>query len=231
MHDFWVSLAMIFVAELGDKTQLVSLALATRFNTRVVLSGIFVATLLVHVFSAALGNLAGTLLPTDWVQFVSGLAFIGFGFWTLRGDCLEDDPGQQCPHRSPFLLVVTVFFLAELGDKTMLSTVTLASTGAFVPVWLGSTIGMVISDGLAIAVGRVMGTRLPERAIKVGAALIFFAFGLWAAVSGGMSLPPVVWGLGCVAVAVPAVWFLYRRKGLDENKEIDTPAIIQQDVQ
>jgi putative Ca2+/H+ antiporter (TMEM165/GDT1 family) len=231
MHDFWVSLAMIFVAELGDKTQLVSLALATRFNARVVLSGIFVATLLVHVFSAALGNLAGAMLPTAWVQFLSGLAFIAFGFWTLRGDTLDDDPAHQRHPRSPFLLVVTVFFLAELGDKTMLSTVTLASTGAFVPVWLGSTVGMVISDGLAIAVGRVMGTRLPERTIKVGAALIFFAFGLWAAVSGGMSLHPVVWGLGCVAVAVPAFLFLVRRKGLAENQEIDPRPIIQQDGQ
>jgi len=226
MHDFWLSLAMIFVAELGDKTQLVSLALATRFNTRVVLSGIFVATLLVHIFSAALGNLAGGLLPTHWVQFLSGLAFIAFGFWTLRGDTLNDEPGRGRRMMSPFMLVVTVFFVAELGDKTMLSTVTLATTGAFVPVWLGSTVGMVISDGLAIAVGKFMGTRLPERHIKVGAALVFFAFGLWAAVQGGVKLPPMFWGVGITAVAVMSFLFLLSRRNPDADDQADSPPLV-----
>jgi Ca2+/H+ antiporter, TMEM165/GDT1 family len=225
MHDFWLSLAMIFVAELGDKTQLVSLALATRFNTRVVLSGIFVATLLVHVFSAALGNLAGGLLPAHWVQFLSGLAFVAFGFWTLRGDTLSDEPDRGRRLTSPFLLVVTVFFLAELGDKTMLSTVTLATTGAFVPVWLGSTVGMVISDGLAIAVGKLMGANLPERHIRVGAALVFFAFGLWGAIRGGANLHPVVWGVGFTAVAVLSFFFLLYRKNLDEDDQVDSPPL------
>jgi putative Ca2+/H+ antiporter (TMEM165/GDT1 family) len=226
MHDFWLSMAMIFVAEMGDKTQLVSLALATRFNTRVVLSGIFVATLLVHVFSAALGNLAGGLLPGHWVQFLSGLAFIAFGFWTLRGDTLGDEPDRHRRLASPFLIVVTVFFLAELGDKTMLGTVTLATTGAFVPVWIGSTIGMVLADGLAIAVGKVMGTRLPERHIKVGAALVFFGFGLWEAVQGGISLHPVVWGFGFMAVAVLCFLFLFYRKNLTENDQVDSPPLV-----
>jgi putative Ca2+/H+ antiporter (TMEM165/GDT1 family) len=226
MHDFWLSLVMIFIAELGDNTQLVSLALATRFNTLVVLSGIFVATLLVHIFSAALGNLAGGLLPTHWVQFLSGLAFIAFGFWTLRGDTLSDDPGRGRRLTSPFLLVVTVFFVAELGDKTMLSTVTLATTGAFVPVWLGSTVGMVISDGLAIAVGKFMGANLPERHIRVGAALVFFAFGLWGAVQGGTELHPVVWGVGIAAVAVLSLVFLLYRRNLDEDDQADSPPLV-----
>ena len=133
MQDFWLSLVMIFIAELGDKTQLVSLVLATRFNTRVVLTGIFAATLVVHIFSAALGNLVGGLLPESWVLFLSGLAFIAFGFWTLRGDSLD---GEAEPHKrlaSPFFVVFTVFFLAELGDKTMLGTVTLATTRCFPP--------------------------------------------------------------------------------------------------
>jgi putative Ca2+/H+ antiporter (TMEM165/GDT1 family) len=96
-QDFCVSSLMIFLAELGDKTQLVALTLATRYNTRVVLAGIFVATLLVHVFSAALGNLAGDLLPTHWIQYLAGIAFVGFGLWTLRGDCLD---GDDCGHQS-----------------------------------------------------------------------------------------------------------------------------------
>ncbi|HBD08699.1 MAG TPA: hypothetical protein DCZ69_10605 [Syntrophobacteraceae bacterium] len=212
MQDFWLSLVMIFFAELGDKTQLVSLALATRYNARTVLAGIFAATLLVHIFSAALGKLAGGMLPEHWVQFLSGLAFIAFGFWTLRGDTLNGEPSARARLTSPFVVVFTVFFLAELGDKTMLGTVTLAANGAFVPVWLGSTLGMVISDGLAIAVGRLMGARLPERQIKIGAALIFFAFGLWGAVRGGMKLAPVAWGLGLAALAGLCLAMLLTRK-------------------
>jgi len=210
LQDFCLSSFIIFIAEMGDKTQLVALTLATRYNARIVLAGIFVATLVVHVFSAVLGHLAGGLLPTHWIHFLAGLAFIGFGFWTLRGDCLDD---EECARRkrisSPFLVVATVFFLAELGDKTMLGTVTLATQCTLVPVWLGSTVGMVIADGLAIWVGSVLGARLPERAIKVGAAAIFFGFGAWGTVQGGLNLPPFSWGLGAVVVASFPCLFFY----------------------
>ena len=186
-----------------------ALTLATRYNVRVVLAGIFFATLLVHVFSTVLGCFAGAMLPTDWIRYLAGIAFIAFGLWTLRGDCLD---GEECTAgervKSPFLIVSIVFFLAELGDKTMLSTVTLASTSAFIPVWLGSTLGMVASDGLAIWVGKILGSRLPERAVKVGAAVIFFAFGAWSTFQGGMSLHPAFWAGGAVVPAGLAfVWF------------------------
>ena len=129
MKAFWLSLGLVFVAELGDKTQLVALLLATRFKARVVLTGIFVATLAVHALSVALGGATGHLLPLSWVYFLSGLAFIGFGWWTWRGDTLDDeDKYSSRRHRSPFVIVFITFFLAELGDKTMLSTVTLAAS-------------------------------------------------------------------------------------------------------
>jgi putative Ca2+/H+ antiporter (TMEM165/GDT1 family) len=213
IEDFCLSTGMIFLAELGDKTQLVALTLATRYNTRVVLAGILVATLLVHIFSAALGNLAGGFLPTHWIQFLAGIAFVGFGLWTLRGDCVDE---EECRHHqgisSPFLVVGTVFFLAELGDKTMLSTVTLATGCSFIPVWLGSTLGMVVSDGLAIWVGKILGSRLPERTVKTGAAIIFFAFGIWSGIQGGRHLSPVYWGLGAITVAILYLLFFHKRK-------------------
>lgn len=202
MDAFWLSFAMIFIAELGDKTQLVALTLATKYNARVVLAGITAATLAVHVVSVALGGAAGELLPTAWIEFAAGLAFIGFGIWTLRGDCLDEEDGV-CKRRiaSPFWLVASTFFLAELGDKTMLSTVTLAATHPVVPVWIGSTVGMVLSDGLAIIVGQVLGKRLPERAIQVGASCIFFGFGVWSMVQGGRTLPLFAWIAGVALVA------------------------------
>jgi putative Ca2+/H+ antiporter (TMEM165/GDT1 family) len=142
MEGFLLSFGLIFVAELGDKTQLVALTLATRFRAGVVLAGIFVATLLVHLLSVAIGGLTGTFLSSGWIELLSGLAFVGFGLWTIRGDQLDEDKGAMQSLTSPFLIVTITFFLAELGDKTMLGTITLAASYSWIPVWIGSTLGM-----------------------------------------------------------------------------------------
>ncbi len=204
MDAFLLSLLMVFIAELGDKTQLVALSLATRYNARVVLLGILTATLGVHLISVGLGGAAGELLPTDWIRFIAGLAFIAFGFWTLRGDEICDDDGACRKARTPFWVVTITFFLAELGDKTMITTVTLAAERSLFWVWLGSSLGMVVSDGLAILVGQVMGKNLPERLVKAIAACIFFAFGLYSAVQGGIHLPIAAWIVGVAALALTA---------------------------
>ena len=195
MEEFLLSFGLIFVAELGDKTQLVALTLATRFRAGVVLAGIFVATLLVHLLSVAIGGFTGTVLPSGWIELLSGLAFIGFGLWTIRGDQLDEDKGAIQSLASPFLIVTITFFLAELGDKTMLGTVTLAASYSWAPVWIGSTLGMVLSDGLAIWVGQALGKKLPGRAIKIWAAGIFFVFGFYYAVKGANELWQILPGL------------------------------------
>jgi putative Ca2+/H+ antiporter (TMEM165/GDT1 family) len=219
MHSFWLSLWMIFLAELGDKTQLVALTLATRFNAKVVLGGIFTATLVIHIFSALIGGLVGGFLPTDWIKLVAGIAFVGFGLWTLRGDSLDDEDARCRRIASPFWLTFVTFFLAELGDKTMLSTITLAATNDAIQVWLGSTLGMVVSDGLAIWVGRALGTRLPERAIKIGASVIFFAFGAVSIFQGASRLPWWTWGPAAVSVAGVA-YLLGLRPGAAKNAAV-----------
>ena len=188
MEAFLVSLGLIFLAELGDKTQLVALTLATRYQAGVVLLGVLVATLLVHLFSVSIGALTGKFLSTGWIELLSGAAFVGFGLWTLRGDKLDEENGVIKSLASPFLIVTITFFLAELGDKTMLGTVTLAASYPWVPVWIGSTLGMVLSDGLAIWVGHALGKKLPEQAIKIGAASIFFVFGFYYVVKGADDL-------------------------------------------
>ena len=127
------------------------------------------------------GAAVGVALPTDVISIVAGLAFFGFAAWTLRGDSLDDDEasaGAAAGSRSVLWTVGLAFFLAELGDKTMLATVTLATDNGLVGTWIGSTLGMVAADALAIVVGQQLGARLPERAVKIGAAVTFVVFGV-----------------------------------------------------
>ena len=180
MHAFLLSFAVIFVAELGDKSQLMAMTFAARYRFWTVLGGITLATLLVHLASVGIGAAVGLNLPTSTINVVAGVAFLLFGAWTLRGDELSDEEAAKARRaaRSAFVAVAVAFFLAELGDKTMLATVTLATTEGWVGTWLGSTAGMVAADALAIGVGAVLGRRLPDRTIRIGAAVLFFAFGV-----------------------------------------------------
>ena len=176
-----VSFAVIFVAELGDKSQLMALTFATRFRPWPVLIGITVATAVVHLVSVGVGYGLGATLPTGWIALIAGLAFLGFGAWTLRGDRLTDEEKTKAERStgSAILAVGGAFFLAELGDKTMLATITLATQYGWFGTWIGSTVGMVAADALAILVGRLLGRHLPEKAIKYGAAALFAIFGVW----------------------------------------------------
>jgi putative Ca2+/H+ antiporter (TMEM165/GDT1 family) len=174
-----LSFAVIFVAELGDKSQLMALTFATRFRPMPVLVGITVATALVHLVSVGIGYGLGAALPTGWISLIAGLAFLVFGAWTLRGDTLTDVERGKAERAtgSAMLAVGGAFFLAELGDKTMLATITLATTEGFLGTWIGSTVGMVAADALAILVGQQLSKRVPERVIRYAAAASFVVFG------------------------------------------------------
>jgi putative Ca2+/H+ antiporter (TMEM165/GDT1 family) len=180
---FLISFLVIFVAELGDKSQLVALWFSTKYRWWLVLAGVSVATLIVHLGSVFIGRTVDAILPQDVLLVIVGLSFFAFAAWSLRGDTLEDDPGRRFPLFGAFGVVAASFFVSELGDKTQLATVTLAGDRPDVlAVWLGSTAGMVAADGLAIAVGIVAGARLPRWKISVGAAVLFCVFGVAALV-------------------------------------------------
>ena len=186
MDAFLISFGIIFVAELGDKSQLMAMTFAARYKAIVILAAITAATALVHLVSVLIGAAAGVALPTKAISVIAGIAFLGFAAWTLRGDELdeEDEARSQRAKRSVFFTVAIAFFLAELGDKTMLATITLATTNGLVGTWLGSTFGMVAADALAILVGQQLGARLPERTIRIGAAILFLLFGLGLIIEG-----------------------------------------------
>jgi putative Ca2+/H+ antiporter (TMEM165/GDT1 family) len=179
LSAFALSFGVILLAELGDKSQLMAMTFAARYPARTVLVAISVATLLVHAGSVALGSAFALALPTAAIQIVAGLAFFGFAAWTIRGDTLGQRDEQRAARVGgrALLTIGTAFFLAELGDKTMLATITLATTDEPIGTWLGSTAGMVVADALAIAAGALLGARLPERLIKLFAAAAFVIFG------------------------------------------------------
>jgi Ca2+/H+ antiporter, TMEM165/GDT1 family len=179
MSAFFVSFALIFFAELGDKSQLVALWFATRYRWWLVILGVTVATLVVHLGSTAVGASLADVLPEEAVLIIVGLLFYAFALWGLRGDALDEQRSPLGTTRfGAFWLITTAFFISELGDKTQLATVTLAGDrDAFVGVWLGSTAGMVAADALAIAAGVLVGKRLPERTAAYVAAALFVIFG------------------------------------------------------
>ena len=176
MTAFIASLIFVVLAEMGDKTQLLAMAFASRFRWQTVMWGVFVATAANHLMAAAAGSYLTMIVPLESIKIAAAVSFILFGLWTIRGDTLSGE--DQRYQFSPFWTVTVAFFMAEMGDKTQLATISLAvEYQAIFTVWMGTTLGMMVSNAFGIVVGIVMGKKIPERIIKWGAALIFIGFG------------------------------------------------------
>lgn len=180
MEPFAVAFAVVFIAELGDKTQLVAMSLAARYRTLTVLAGITIAYAITNGISVIVGGLLGAALPTTAISVVGAIAFFGFAIWTLRDDEDDDQADEvgQVGGRSVLLSIIGAMVLAELGDKTMLATATLAAREAPLLTWAGATLGITASGALAVGVGSVLGDRLPRRTIRLAAAALFALFGV-----------------------------------------------------
>lgn len=184
MESLLVSTVTVALAEIGDKTQLLALLLAARFRKPwPIIAGILVATLLNHALAGWLGTMAASWLTPQVLRWVVAVSFIAIAAWTLKPDKLED--GEVLPPRGAFIATTIAFFLAEMGDKTQVATVLLAAN--YPPLWqvvAGTTVGMMLANVPVVALGARFADRLPLRAARVAAALVFLALGLWAAVSG-----------------------------------------------
>lgn len=190
-NAFLLAMVAVVLAEMGDKTQLLAMAFATRFRWQTVLWAVLAATLVNHLLAVALGNIITQFLPMSWIQLAAAASFIVFALWTIRGDTLDDEE-EQVRGRSPFWTVAIAFFIAEMGDKTQLMTIALAAEEAvkmggtgwlakaqqILPVWMGTTCGMMIADALGIVVGIVLHKHIPEELVKWVAAGCFAGFGL-----------------------------------------------------
>jgi putative Ca2+/H+ antiporter (TMEM165/GDT1 family) len=178
VESFFAALGLVFIAELGDKTQLVALGFGARHRLAPVLAGVVAAYATTDLLSVVVGGLLGAAFPTRAIGLVGGVLFLGFAVWTLRSGDEDEDELDESGDRSVFLTVYAAMFVAELGDKTMLATATLAAQGNPVLVWFGATIGIVLSGTLGVLLGRWFGARLPENVTRIGSAVLFAGFGL-----------------------------------------------------
>ncbi|MGK2285984.1 TMEM165/GDT1 family protein [Pedomonas sp. V897] len=180
MEAFLTSTAVVSLAEIGDKTQLLAIVLATRFKRPwAIVAGIFLATIANHFLAALVGTEAAFLLDSLWFRYLVAALFIGMAVWTLVPDKLDDV--NQAPARfGAFLTTVVAFFLVEMGDKTQIATVALgARFQALGLVTAGTTLGMMIANVPAVFLGNGLIRRVPVDVVHKIAALLFFIIGLW----------------------------------------------------
>jgi Ca2+/H+ antiporter, TMEM165/GDT1 family len=180
MGSMWAAMGLVFLAELGDKTQLVAMGLGARHKLAPVLIGVALAYAVTNLLSVVVGGVLGVALPTRALGIGGGVLFLGFALWNLRpeGDDEDEVEALARPQRHVVLSVAAAMFVAELGDKTMLATATLAAQGNPVLVWIGATVGIILSGFVGVLVGRATGSRLPERTIRIGSSVLFAVFGV-----------------------------------------------------
>lgn len=182
MGAVFIAAALVFVAELGDKSQLMAMTFATRYRARTVILGMGVACAIINLASALVGEALGRIIPEDLLQVVAGAVFLLFAVitaWSLVRAEGEEEV-TVVPHSGRALATVGLAFaLAELGDKTMFATMTLATQYPWFWVWIGSTAGMVVSIALAVLLGKQILKILPVRAVHAVAAVLFAALGSW----------------------------------------------------
>jgi putative Ca2+/H+ antiporter (TMEM165/GDT1 family) len=172
------SFIFVLLAEMGDKTQLLAMAFAAKYEAWKVLVAVFIATLLNHSLAVAAGRILVNIVPMDLISFIAALSFVGFGLWTIRGDELHGEDKKESRF-GPIATVAIAFFLAEMGDKTQLATISLAiQYKNALGVLMGTTSAMVVSDAIGIVFGMLMKKHIPARAIKWISAIIFILFGL-----------------------------------------------------
>lgn len=181
MDAFLSSALAVAIAEIGDKTQLLTLFLITRFRSRSSIAlGILIATLANHGLSALLGSWITDLIPYGWGGWIIGASFILIGLWILIPD--KDEAGPSRFERyGPFLATLVLFFLAEIGDKTQIATVVLAAEfNSILMVTLGTTLGMLIANLPILWAGNWLMQHLPVKAAHYAACVLFIGFGVWA---------------------------------------------------
>ena len=179
MEAFFISAAVVAVAEIGDKTQLLALMLAARYRKPIpIILGMLLATLANHALAAWVGSAVANWIGADTMRWILGATFIVMAGWCLIPDKADDGP-QAARQAGAFLATLVSFFLVEIGDKTQLATVALAARfNALILVTAGTTFGMLLANAPVVLFGDAIARRLPLKIVRAVAALLFLALGL-----------------------------------------------------
>lgn len=190
MESLFVSIGVVALAEVGDKTQLLAFILAARFKKPLpIIAGILCATIVNHALAGALGAWITTVVSPEILRWVLGLSFIGMAVWTMIPDEIEQEEARVAGKLGVFGAALITFFLAEMGDKTQLATVAMAAHyGTPVLVVTGTTIGMLLADVPAVLVGDKLAARLPMKLVHTIAAAIFLLLGIATLLGAGARL-------------------------------------------
>ena len=183
--SFFVSILVITVGEIGDKTQLLALLLGARFRRPLpIVFGIAVATLANHTLAGAVGAWLRQVVPVGWLHWLIAASFLGVALWALKPDQVEDER-SDVGLMNAFAVTVVSFFLAEMGDKTQIATVILAAQfDNLVAVVAGTTLGMLIADAPVVWLGGAAAAKIPLRPVRLIAAALFAALAVVALVTG-----------------------------------------------
>ena len=179
MESFLVSMLVVAIGEIGDKTQLLALLLAARFRQPVpIILGIFVATPANHALAGAVGELIRNSLSPPTLRVGLAISFFAIALWAIKPDKMDDEP-RHLGKYGVFALTVATFFLAEMGDKTQLATVALAARyDSLIAVVAGTTLGMMIADVPAVLLADRLALKISFRAIRYVSACLFAVLGL-----------------------------------------------------
>lgn len=226
------SAGAVVLAEMGDKTQLLAMAFATKYKASKVMIGVLIATVFNHALAVAVGNYITRFESAQvWIQGIAALSFIFFGLWTIRGDKLDGEENRTTKYGA-VVTVAVAFFFAEMGDKTQLATIALAAKFSVSPVWVlvGTLTGMMIADAIGIFVGVMMCKNISGRKIKLvsaGAFILFGFIGSWQVAAGELHL-----GAGALvlimavlaAITGTSAYYLIRKDNTNQTGN-DSPAL------
>jgi len=178
-----LSAGVVALAEMGDKTQLLSLMLAARYPKQAlaIIAGIFIATIANHACAAFLGHWISTLVSPEMMRWILGASFLGIGLWLLVPDHIDDAAESKVADRAfqVFILTVVLFFLAEMGDKTQIATIALgARYDDVLSVTVGTTLGMMLANAPAVWIGQKFTQRMPIKWVHAVAAVTFITIGV-----------------------------------------------------
>lgn len=179
MEALFISTVVVAIGEIGDKTQLLALLLAARFKRPLpIVFGIFIATLANHSLAGLMGEWIRMTISPEHLRWGLGISFLLVALWTLKPDEIEEDPKITSSY-GVFFVTLTTFFVAEIGDKTQLATVMLATKfESLISVVTGTTLGMLIADVPAVFLGNIASNKIPFGAVRIVAALIFALIGV-----------------------------------------------------